>query len=355
LEAIINKAQNKGLAEYQEIMTKCFEEYYRVLKPNRWMTVEFHNSKNSVWNAIQESLIRAGFIIADVRTLDKKQGSFKQVTTTSAVKQDLIISVYKPKESFKRSFLEKAGTEETAWDFVREHLDKLSVVIKKNGMIEKIKEREPYLLYDRMVAYHIMNGIAVPMDAVGFYKGLDERFLKRDGMYFLHDQINEYDNARIRLELEPIQFDMFVDDEKSSIAWLYHQLEEPQTYAEIQPKFMKEVKVAKHEKLPELGELLEENFLQDEKGRWYIPDPSKTSDIIKLREKRLLKEFEEYLVGKGKLKKFRTEAIRVGFAKLWENKDYDNIVKIGNRLPETVVQEDDKLLMYYDIALSRLG
>ena len=142
LEAIINKVQNKGLAEYQEIMTECFEEYYRVLKPNRWMTVEFHNSKNSVWNAIQESLIRAGFIIADVRILDKKQGSFKQVTTTSAVRQDLVISAYKPKESFKRRFLEKAGTEETVWDFVREHLDKLSVVVKKNGMIEKIKERE---------------------------------------------------------------------------------------------------------------------------------------------------------------------------------------------------------------------
>lgn len=353
-EAIINKSQNKGLVEYQELMTKCFEECYRVLKPNRWMTVEFHNSKNSVWNAIQESLIRAGFIIADVRTLDKKQGSFKQVTTTSAVKQDLVISAYKPKESFKREFIKKAGTEETAWDFVREHLDKLPVVVEKNGMIEKVKEREAYLLFDRMVAYHIINGIAVPIDAGDFYKGLDERFLKRDGMYFLHDQINEYDNARIVSELEPIQFDMFVNDEKSSIAWLYYQLEEPQTYAEIQPKFMKEINVAKHEKMPELGELLEENFLQDEEGRWYIPDPSKSGDIIKLREKRLLKEFEEYLVGKGRLKQFRTEAVRVGFAKLWKDKDYENIVKVGNRLPESVIQEDDKLLMYYDIALSRL-
>ena len=41
------------------------------MKPNRWMTVEFHNSKNSVWNAIQEALQRSGFIIADVRTLDR--------------------------------------------------------------------------------------------------------------------------------------------------------------------------------------------------------------------------------------------------------------------------------------------
>lgn len=353
-EAIINRVQNKGLLEYQNLMTKCFEEYYRVLKPNRWMTVEFHNSKNSVWNAIQESLIRAGFIIADVRTLDKKQGSFKQVTSTSAVKQDLVISAYKPKESFKRRFLEKAGSEETAWEFVREHLDKLPIVVQKDNMIEVVRERQAFLLFDRMVAYHIMNGIAVPIDAGDFYKGLDDRFLKRDNMYFLHDQINEYDNARIVSELEPIQFSMFVNDEKSAIAWLYHQLEEPQTYSEIQPKFMKEAKAAKYEKMPELGELLQENFLQDNEGRWYIPDPNKAGDVIKLREKRLLKEFEEYLVGKGKLKVFRTEAVRVGFAKLWKDKDYENIVKVGNRLPETVIQEDDKLLMYYDIALSRV-
>jgi DNA-directed RNA polymerase subunit RPC12/RpoP len=55
-EAIENKVQGKGLVEYQEIMERCFKEYYRVLKPGRWMTVEFHNSRNSVWNAIQEAL-----------------------------------------------------------------------------------------------------------------------------------------------------------------------------------------------------------------------------------------------------------------------------------------------------------
>ncbi|NMA95026.1 MAG: hypothetical protein GX974_03210 [Clostridiales bacterium] len=319
------------------------------------MTVECHNSKNSVWNAIQESLLKAGFVVADVRTLSKNQGSFNQVKGTSqAIKQDLIISAYKPRESFKREMLKKAGTEETAWAFVREHLNKLPVVVEKGGKIEIISEREPYLLFDRMVAYHIMAGIAVPIDASNFYKGLDERFLKRDGMYFLHDQINEYDNARIVSELMPVQFDMIVNDERSAIAWLYHQLEEPQTYSEIQPKFMQEANIARHEVLPELSELLEENFLQDDEGRWYIPDPKKSDDLIKLREKRLLKEFEEYLTGNGKLRQFRTEAVRVGFAKLWEEKDYENIVKVGDRLPEKVVQEDDKLLMYYDIALSRM-
>lgn len=354
-EAIMNPVQHKGLLEYQELMTKCFEEYYRVLKPNRWMTVEFHNSQNAVWNAIQEALLRAGFIVADVRTLDKQQGSFKQMTTTSAVKQDLVISAYKPLNQFKQYFLSHAGNEETAWAFIRQHLDKIPVVVVANEKIELVSERQAYLLFDRMVAYHVMQGIPVPIDATDFYRGLDEKFLKRDGMYFLVDQINEYDTARIKMDIEPIQFSLFVTNEKTAIAWLYQQLNEPQTYAEIQPKFMQEVKsVDKFEAMPELAILLEENFLQDEKGRWYIPDTTKEGDVIKLREKKLWKEFEGYLNSKGKLKLFRSEAIRVGFSRLWKDKNYQTIVEIAERLPEQTIQEDPNMLMYYDNSLSRV-
>ena len=128
------------------------------------------------------------------------------MTTTSAVKQDLVISAYKPKDSFKRDFMSHAGTEETVWTFVHQHLENLPVVIVKNGQIEPLAERQAFLLFDRMVAYHIMNGIAVPLDAGDFYRGLDEKFLKRDGMYFLADQVNEYDTARIVNDIEPYCF-----------------------------------------------------------------------------------------------------------------------------------------------------
>lgn len=355
-EAIMNPVQGKGLPEYQALMTQCFSEYYRVLKPGRWMTVEFHNSKNAVYNAIQEALLRTGFIVSDVRVLDKQQFSFKQVTTTSATKQDLVISAYKPKDSFKREFDLKAGSEETAWTYVRMRLENLPVAPIKEGKIELNQERQEFLLYDRMLAYHIVNGIAVPLDAISFCRGLDKKFLKRDGMYFLPDQVNEYDTARIKNDVELIQFELFVTNEKSAIAWLYQQLgTNPQTYAEIQPQFMQECKtVDKFEAMPELTIMLDDNFLQDEKGRWYVPDVTKAGDVAKLREKKLLKEFDGYLAVKGKLKLFRAEAIRVGFAKLWVDKNYKLIVETADRLPESVIQEDDKLLMYYDISLGRV-
>ena len=354
-EAIINESQKKSLNEYQSLMEKCFHEFYRILKPNRWITIEFHNSRNAVWTSIQEALQRVGFIIADVRTLDKKQGSFKQVTTTSAVKQDLVISAYKPKISFQKEILESAGTNETAWQFVRQHLENIPVVVANRDRIELVAERQAFLLFDRMVAYHIMHGIPVPMDAADFYRGLDERFLKRDGMYFLPEQVNKYDQARIENDLEDVQLSFAVSNEKTAISWLYVQLETPQTYAELQPKFMQEVRsIDKFEAMPELSVLLEENFLQREDGKWYIPDITKEADMAKLREKSLLKEFDSYLATKGKLKLFRSEAIRAGFARLWKEKNYRLIVETAERLPEKVIQEDDKLLMYYDISLGRV-
>ena len=91
-EAIMNKTQEKGIEEYNTLMFESFKTYYKILKPDKWMTVVFSNSKASIWNVIQEAIQKAGFIIAEVSALDKKQGSFKAVTTTTAVKQDLVIS-----------------------------------------------------------------------------------------------------------------------------------------------------------------------------------------------------------------------------------------------------------------------
>ena len=101
-EAIISPKQSKRLVEYQGLIEQCLAEYFRVLKPNRWITIEFHNSRNAVWNAIREAIQKVGFIIADVHTLNKGQGSYNQVRgAEQAIKQDLVISAYKPKDSFR--------------------------------------------------------------------------------------------------------------------------------------------------------------------------------------------------------------------------------------------------------------
>lgn len=358
-EAIVNPVQKKGLPEYQRLMERCFCEYYRVLKPNHWMTVEFHNSQNAVWNSISEGLARAGFIVADIRVLDKKQSSFKQIVSQAAVKQDLVISAYKPRESFVREFQEKAGDPEMAWEFVRQHLENVPIAPdgNRNGKIDMVAERCDYLLFDRMVAWHIMHGIPVPMDAHTFYEGLRTHFLQRDGMFFLPDQVAEYDEKRLHMELDNQQGAFIVMDEKSAIGWLNVKLkEQPMTYQEIQPIYLQELHQSKREAMPELLDILRDNFVQDDKGRWYVPDLSNAADLAKLRTKKLVKEFyDSYATGRGKLKVFRLEAIRAGFDDCWSQRDYKTIVSVGDRLPEDVLQEDQALLMYYDNACNMVG
>ena len=88
-----------------------------------------------------------------------------------------------------------------------------------------------------------------------------------------------------------------------------------------------------------------------------MPDPNKAGDLEKLREKALLKEFNEYLdqvSSYRKLKVFRLEAVRAGFKKAWQEQEYDKIIAVARRISDNVLQEDPKLLMWYDQAVTRM-
>jgi inorganic pyrophosphatase len=390
VEAVVNEPRGMDLRFYQEKMTQCFIEYYRVLKPGRWITVEFHNSKNSVWVAIQEALLRAGFIVSDVRVLDKQKGTTKQLSMANAVKQDLVISAYKPNGGLEERFLSQAGSQQAVWDFVQNHLSNLPVFSVKDGKVEAIVERQNHMLFDRMVAFHVQRGAAVPISSADFYIGLSQRYSERDQMFFLQHQANEYDKKRAKYT-DVVQGSLFVTDEASAIQWLRQNLRsKPQTFQEIHPSFIRELSGwNKNEVSLELSTLLEQNFLRyDGKGpvpeqihaylstnwkelrnlpkddptlvakardRWYVPDPNKAGDLEKLREKALLKEFEEYKEVKKKLKVFRLEAVRAGFKKAWQERDYAVIVAVADKIPNNVLEEDPKLLMWYDQAVTRLG
>ena len=67
-----------------------------------------------------------------------------------------------------------------------------------------------------------------------------------------------------------------------------------------------------------------------------------------------MREFGEYHDSKQKrLKIFRLEAVRAGFKKAWQEKDYNTIIEVAKKIKENVLQEDPKLLMFYDQALTR--
>ena len=422
-EAIVDRSKvntnaQKGLTDYRKLITGCFKQAFRILKPGHWMTVEFSNTQASVWNSIQSALQEVGFVVANVSALDKQSGSFNAVTTTTAVKQDLVISAYKPNGGLEARFVKRGETEEGVWDFIKTHLRNLPVVKARGGQLEFIAERDPRILYDRMVAFYVGHSTPVPLSSAEFQVGLLENFKLEDDMTFLPEQVEQYKRKRETVGALG-QLSIFVEDEKSAIAWLRNFLKErPSIYSDITPGFMQQLSASwkKWEMRPELRALLEQNFLRYEgdgevpsqihsylstqfkelrnlakdhsqlrekaKDRWYVPDPNKNLDVEKLRTKKLLEEFWSYLpagyappalnsnrgdslpsltvpvpkIPKGKkLKELRSEAVRVGFKHCYQQKDYQTILVVAEMLPESVIQEDEALQMYYDTAVTRTG
>ena len=72
LEAVANKARQPGKSEsgsnkaddmYDRLLTLCWKEAHRILKPAGIMAFTFHHDKDDAWINVLESLFKAGFII----------------------------------------------------------------------------------------------------------------------------------------------------------------------------------------------------------------------------------------------------------------------------------------------------
>jgi len=354
-EAIVNNTQNKGLSEYHALMYESFKEFHRILKPNRWITVEFHNSKSSIWNAIQDALTKAGFVVASVAVLDKKQGTFKQITSAGAVKNDLVISAYKPKGSFQRKFLEFAG-EGMEEEFIRMHLSHLPA--------EASIERTEQMLYSRLLAFYVQRGYTVKYNASTFYKMLRQEFTDVDGFWFLPEQLPAYREYKQKMKLDGIeeiargQYKLFVSDEKSALIWLNSFLTEPKDYQTIHPAFTK-VATISGDLTPELKDILQENFvLEDGKYRRPQSEDEKLS-LTEKRERGLLKEFEELLMEarstRKKISECRKQVVLYGFEYCYKKERYKDILAVAEKLDKSILENDLELNEFVEVAYIKVG
>jgi hypothetical protein len=349
LEALINKSQAKALDDYRQLMSQSFAEMYRVLKPGRWITVVFHNSKASVWNAIQEALARAGFLVAQVTVMDKQQGSFKQVTAPGAVKNDLIINAYKPRAGFSQRFLSQAGRGLEA-EFVRQHLAQLPVAAN----VERSKE----MLYSKYLAYYVQHGYQVAYNGEQFYRALPQwGLVERDGYWFADEaQANEYETRKTKgAKRGSGQAVLFVSDERSARQWLWDFLAEPRTYDEIYTAFVKALQTSEDE-LPEPMTMLEEGFVRTD-GHWKRPDALTQAELEARRQARLLRQFEEYLAtarSGGRLKEVRKEALVAGFTEAYRAGRFQDILTVGRRLDKRLLESSPDLFDFVDIAEAKV-
>jgi hypothetical protein len=173
-------------------------------------------------------------------------------------------------------------------------------------------------------------------------------------MYFTAEQVIEYEEKK-EDTTSFVSLALLVGSEAEGIEWLKRKLkDDPKTYSDILPDWMQDlVKPKKGDTLPELMQILDENFLKDENGYWHIPDMNDQAQLDAIKTKRLLKEFDVYVEAK-KVKNARLEALRAGFKECYKNKDFATIVAVGDKIEEELLTTDEVLLRFYDIASSRV-
>ena len=165
-EAIISPSQNKGVADYQRLLTQSLAETGRVLKPEGRATLAFHSSSSQVWRALQRAYTDAGFDVQRAGVLDKLQGSFKQVTANT-VRGDAMLLLRK-RDNGRRAA--NAGAAAHPWQVAEQ--------IFQNASALPPAERTAQTLYSRLVNHHLVRNQQVPVSAAAFSEWLAARAAK---------------------------------------------------------------------------------------------------------------------------------------------------------------------------------
>ncbi|MEF2554396.1 DNA methyltransferase [Aurantimonas sp. A2-1-M11] len=162
-EAIVSPDQDKSIKEYQELLTRSFSEARRILKPSGKATMVFHSASADVWNALQRAYQDAGFDVEYAGVLDKKQGSFKQVTTQGAVRGDPVLLL-----GPRRKAVKKVEGDDCVWTVA-------TALHRAASAAHDPDEVTAQRLYSRLVTHFLSRHKQVPLDADVFYRWYAEQ------------------------------------------------------------------------------------------------------------------------------------------------------------------------------------
>jgi len=260
-EIVINRVCRKNQDLYRQRLRQAFQEMARVLKPNRWLTLTFHDTQTAIWEMIQEIMKECGLVpdgARDAVTLDPAQKSYNQLCTRKVAKRDLVISFRKPRPGEGGPAGEKAL-----------EADKRKVV----RHIARFLYRFPYKtvdeIYDHVVSRLVRETTMHPFDLRAILEK-EDIFVETAGEW--------------RLKGQPILHRLIeTNPEKEAIVFLEEKLRrEPQEYGELWEAYHIGLAVRPGK---ELAKLLEENFIEEE-GRWRLPAPEEREALLRahLRE-----------------------------------------------------------------------
>ena len=152
---------HEELKTYKDDLRRAFSEMYRVLKPNGWASVTFHNREIAVWNALIAAAVEAHFeYVNDVYQIPAVISAKSQLARSGSMTGDIIINFHKPVGVPRRLVVEERDVEglmlDEATRIIAERRGRATTdqlmrgiihVLMLNGVLDKTEEGIDYVLH----------------------------------------------------------------------------------------------------------------------------------------------------------------------------------------------------------------
>ncbi len=139
-EITIDASRNMDIAVYQRMLNQMFREYFRVLKPNTYMIVTFHNKKPRIYNALKIACQNAGFDFEHIHfNQNLRAGETGSANPAGTANSDFYFRFRKPENAVEL-------TSPSINDFTRIVIHSISEGLASRGSPTKIDELLPSLL-----------------------------------------------------------------------------------------------------------------------------------------------------------------------------------------------------------------
>jgi DNA-directed RNA polymerase subunit M/transcription elongation factor TFIIS len=263
LEIVCNERRQDGpfksLEDYKQLMTAAFQEIERVLKPGHWASVVFHNSDDSIWQAILDAAEITGFELAEINAFDKVQLSFKGVRGAKGLERvtnkDIVLNLRKPVPIE----VTRLDNHTEIIEIEQRVIERVADFLETNPSLEQrtLQYLWNHVLYEMLREGSVEASMADVEEMLAYHY---QTFKRVDGRYYLRGESVVGGNV----------FDLASD--AGAIAWLTAVLtNNPQTIGDLIPQWQQETAISNADP-GRLDRLLEENFWPDKRtGRWRIP------------------------------------------------------------------------------------
>ena len=140
-EIIIDSNRGKDYEDYDQRILKSFQEMYRVLKNNHYLSFTFHNRDLNVWKGVMDAVRKSGFVLQDITLQEQAVSSGTQgINKRNTLTGDFVYTLLKDSnKNIASEFDKKEGNSKL---FVEKLIDEL--IENNNGIT-------PSKLYEKLI------------------------------------------------------------------------------------------------------------------------------------------------------------------------------------------------------------